>query len=99
MVDSETNSIMGLHAIAHGRVQGVNYRAYVLEKATQLKLTGFVHNLPSHEEVEIQAEGKKEDLEKLLTYIKRGSGFAKVDEVEVSWTKPNYKFQGFIIKY
>jgi acylphosphatase len=100
MFNSEAKSnILHLHAIAYGRVQGVNYRAFVLEKARHLVLTGFVRNLPSYEEVEIQAEGKKENLDKLLLYLNQGPSFAKVDKVEVSWTKPAYKFQDFIIKY
>jgi acylphosphatase len=100
MANSETNpNIIHLHAIAHGRVQGVNYRAFVLEKARQLELKGFVRNLPSYEQVEIEAEGKKENLEELLVFLNQGPSFAQVDKVSVVWTKPSHKFQGFMIKY
>jgi len=63
-IDNSENS--ALHAVAHGRVQGVNYRLFVLGIARQLELTGFVRNLPSLEDVEVIAKGKKENLEKMV---------------------------------
>jgi acylphosphatase len=98
MVNSETNSNMfSLHAIAHGQVQGVSYRAFIFEKARLLELTGFVRNLPSFEDVEIQAEGRKENLEKLLIYINQGPTTAMVDNVTVNWSGPVNKYTSFVI--
>ncbi len=96
---SEINNNAALQAIAHGLVQGVNYRAFVLEKAHQLDLTGFVRNLPTFEDVEIIAEGKKENLEKLIIYLRQGPRYARVDGVAVTWTEPGKEFKSFVIKY
>jgi acylphosphatase len=63
------NSDLSFRAIAHGRVQGVSYRAFVLKKARQPRLNGIVYNLSTGEDVEVIAEGKKEDSESLLVYL------------------------------
>ena len=36
-----------LHAVIHGQVQGVSFRAFVVERANELGLTGEVRNLPN----------------------------------------------------
>jgi acylphosphatase len=56
---------MSLYSNIHGHVQGVFFRAYVVEKANNLGLTGYVRNLPTGQDVEVKAEGKKEQPEKL----------------------------------
>ena len=50
---------VALHAIVHGHVQGVFFRAFVAKKAAELALTGYVRNLPSEIDVEVQPKGRK----------------------------------------
>jgi acylphosphatase len=95
MIDSD----LSFRAIAHGRVQGVSYRAFVLEKARQLGLHGIVHNLSTGEDVEIIAEGKKEDLESLLVYLKQGPRLAILEELTITWIQEGHKYLDFDIKY
>jgi acylphosphatase len=98
MVDLiEFGNFLSLKVVAHGLVQGVSFRAFVLEKARQLELKGIVRNLPSGEDVEIKAEGKKENLEKLLVYLKQGPRLAKIDNLTVAWTKPGNEYTDFKI--
>lgn len=97
--ESETYNILSLKAVVHGQVQGVYFRAFVLEKARQLGLKGIVRNLSTGEDVEVEAEGKKEDLEKLESYLKQGPEAAKIDNLTVQWTKPCYKYPDFRILY
>ena len=46
------------HIVFYGRVQGVGFRYYAVNKANQLGLTGWVKNLPDGTvEMEVQGEG------------------------------------------
>jgi acylphosphatase len=84
-------------AIIHGRVQGVFFRAFVFEKAHELGLTGCVSNLPSGMDVEVQVEGDRDKLEKLIELIKIGPPLARVDHVALSWSNYSGRFQQFMI--
>jgi len=88
-----------LQAHIQGRVQGVYFRAYVQEKATQLGLTGYVRNLSTGKDVEVQAEGEKKDLERLIEYLKIGPPAASVEKVEVKWSPYSGNFNSFEIRY
>jgi acylphosphatase len=88
-----------LHAIVHGRVQGVYFRAFVENHANDLGLTGYVRNLPSGREVEVVAEGNQDRLEKLLSFLKEGPARAGVEEVAIQWSKQSGKYSGFKIEY
>ena len=99
MRQTDENSPLALRALAHGRVQGVNYRAFVLAKASQLKLTGFVHNLADGQSVEVIAEGPKANLGKLISYLNQGPAMAAVERVDITWTEPGGQYGDFCIKY
>lgn len=73
-----------VHVYISGRVQGVFFRDFTQSEAICFGLTGWVKNLPDGR-VEVLAEGEKEDLEKLLTRLKRGPPGARVNNVEVIW--------------
>jgi acylphosphatase len=88
-----------LHIVVSGHVQGVFFRAFVAEKATQLGLKGFVRNLPNGIEVEVQAEGDKEQLIKLLDKLKTGPPGAEVEKIVSNWGKFGNKYSEFIILY
>lgn len=86
------------HVYISGRVQGVFFRDFTHSEAICLGLTGWVKNLPDGR-VEILAEGEKEDLEKLLTGLKRGPPGARVSNVEVIWEDYLGEFQEFRITW
>jgi acylphosphatase len=88
-----------LHAIVHGRVQGVYFRAFVQNHAAELGLRGYVRNLPNGREVEVMAEGEQANLEKLLSYLKEGPTRAGVEKVTSQWSEPNEKYSEFKIEY
>jgi acylphosphatase len=73
-----------LHAIIHGRVQGVSFRFYTQQQAEQLGITGWVRNLPDTT-VETTAVGPKAALEVLLKWLHRGPSGARVTRVDVDW--------------
>jgi acylphosphatase len=88
-----------LHAVVHGRVQGVYYRAFIEDVAIALGLTGCVRNLPSGNEVEVEAEGDEDKLRKLTERLKIGPPTAYVDKVDTEWTTPTGRFSSFRISY
>ncbi len=73
-----------LHAVVHGRVQGVFFRASTQKKAQALGLTGWVRNLPDGT-VEVLAAGPRSVLERLLEWLHQGPPLARVQRVEHDW--------------
>ncbi len=88
-----------IHAVVSGRVQGVYYRGFVRERASQLGLTGYVLNLPGGREVEVIAEGEKEILEKLVEKLKTGPPSARVENISTIWGEYSGDYTGFTIRY
>ena len=89
-------AISAFHAVAHGHVQGVFYRAFTAKTATSLGLTGYVRNLPDNS-VEITAEGNQEQLIKLVEQLKQGPPSAIVDNLTVTWSDYTGKYKDFSV--
>ena len=87
-----------MRIIVKGKVQGVFFRATTTEKATQLGLKGWVKNLPDGN-VEVMAEGEKENLNKLAEWCKIGTDRSVVDSVEIEELPYENRFTDFQIKY
>ena len=85
-----------LHAMIYGRVQGVFFRGFVFEKARILELTGSVRNLPAGQ-VEVKAEGTRENLAKLIGYLKTGPPSAIVTDLKIQWSSFSGKYPHFTI--
>src|SRR4051812_50067418 len=78
---ADKNETTRKHWFITGKVQGVSFRAFTYESATDLKLKGWVRNL-SNGQVEIVAEGPTPAVDKLLEQVKKGPKFARVDAVK-----------------
>ena len=70
--------------VVRGRVQGVGFRYFVLDLAIGLGLVGWVANDPDGS-VRCVAEGRRADLETLLTALSVGPLGGRVDDVEATW--------------
>lgn len=89
--------MLQLHIFVLGRVQGVFFRNFVKEKADELGIKGWVRNL-SDGRVEIVAQSlDQKKLSKLIELCRKGSTFAKVDEVEISYEAIKDRFFDFKI--
>jgi acylphosphatase len=88
-----------LSAKVYGRVQGVFFRYFVQNIAKNLGLTGYARNLPSGDAVEVQAEGNKQQLERLIEQLKIGPPGAWVKRVEIDWSDYSGEFTDFGIKH
>jgi len=90
--------LSSLQATVYGRVQGVFFRAFVTNWARKLSLAGYVCNLPDGA-VEVWAEGERQQLEKLVDYLKVGPPAAKIDKVVTNWSEYTGNYSGFGARY
>jgi acylphosphatase len=91
--------VLRLSATVYGRVQGVYFRYFVRTLARQLGLRGYVRNLASGNAVEVQAEGDKFQLDRLLEQLKMGPPRAWVKRVDIDWSDYSGRFTDFRIRY
>ncbi|ABL99535.1 MULTISPECIES: acylphosphatase [Shewanella] len=66
-----------------GKVQGVCFRRFALERARELGVTGYVTNMDDGS-VQILAQGSAPLVEKLIDWCWEGSPAASVNAVEVN---------------
>lgn len=86
-----------VHVMVQGVVQGVFFRAHTRKVAQSLALTGWVRNLADGR-VEIVAEGPQTNVEDFVGWCHKGPSFARVDHVDVDWSKPTDEYDTFEIK-
>lgn len=98
MRESGTNDVQELHASVRGRVQGVGFRYFVVEKALGLGLRGYVRNERGGD-VEVLAQGPRSALERLLALLWQGPPAAQVSEVITAWRQPTEHFSGFHVRW
>jgi acylphosphatase len=85
-----------VHIFVSGKVQGVYYRQNTLQKAQELDICGWVRNL-SDGRVESVMEGSKVNIDKMLTWCKKGPVDAKVEEVKIIDEEYKKEFSSFDI--
>ena len=83
-----------LHASVYGLVQGVSFRGFVVQTATALGVKGTVKNC-NDGSVEVFAEGSRNNLEMLLSALKKGPRSASVNHVDADWSTETGEFRSF----
>jgi len=86
-----------VHVLVKGRVQGVFYRQSCKAKARILDIVGFAKNLPDGT-VETVFEGEEEKVEEMIAFAKKGTPFAKVEDVTVKEEEFKNEFNSFEIR-
>ena len=71
-----------LKIIVSGRVQGVGYRWFARENAQDLKLTGYVKNLPDGD-VEVVVQGGEEKALEFTNILRQGPSFSNVIDLKI----------------
>ena len=97
MTETDLNDLARIHIWVSGRVQGVGFRAFVLQAGTLFGLTGWVHNL-GYDQVETVAEGSRQVLLRFVEAVKTGPRPSRVDEAKVEWETPTGEFTRFDVK-
>lgn len=89
--------IVRVHAVVHGKVQGVGFRAFTEYHATQKGLEGWVRNRQDGT-VEVEAEGSKPMLKAFLQLLEQGPHLSRVSQIIVDWKDANRHTQGFTVR-
>ena len=90
---------VALRAVVRGVVQDVSFRYFVVQKARDLGLTGYVGNLPDGHSVEVVAEGSREGLEALVRHLHQGPPEARVKQVDTWWSEASEAYERFNIAF
>lgn len=93
-----------MHAVVRGRVQGVGFRDATWREGHRLGLLGWVRNRLDGT-VEVLAEGPKNALVQLETFLRVGPRMANVTGADIFWEErpagadaPIYDLEAFIIR-
>jgi len=89
---------MKARIVLQGLVQGVGYRFFVVDRARQHNITGYVQNLPNGS-VEVVAEGAKGLLNDFIRELRIGPVSAHVTGIDVQWKEEEYGFTDFDIRF
>lgn len=81
-----------------GHVQGVGFRYFVLKKASQFEVTGFVKNLYPNG-VEVVAEGEKAEVERFFQEIRVGPVSASIRDIVEEWFPYSGNYETFQVEY
>lgn len=82
---------------AHGRVQGVFFRASARDEARRLHLTGWVRNT-GEGTVEAEAQGDADAVERFVEFCRRGPGQAWVETLTVDEIDVVDGDEGFVVR-
>lgn len=91
-----SNNVKRVRIIVEGKVQGVFFRQKTKEEAASLNLVGWVKNSDDGK-VLIEAQGIKECLDALISWVKIGPSRAVVKEIKVEWLTPRDDLSNFEI--
>ncbi len=83
-----------VHLVIQGRVQGVGFRYFVARCAETLGVAGWVRNR-SDGAVELEAEGPRPTLERLVEAARRGPTGARVAALDEEWSERPPRHRGF----
>lgn len=98
MADPAQGDLTRVHVWVSGRVQGVGFRAFVMQAGALYGLTGWVRNL-ADDQVEAVAEGRREGIERFVEAVKRGPRPARVEDSRVDWESPQGDMDGFRVRF
>jgi acylphosphatase len=86
-----------IYLIVSGRVQGVGFRYFALQKARELNVSGWVRNTPD-DKVEIEAESDPQNLETFIDWMKIGPARAIIRSFSVTEIYPPRHFSDFNVR-
>ena len=94
---AEYTGIVRYFGRATGRVQGVGFRMFVQQHASELGLTGWIRNMEDGS-VEMEIQGDPEKVDKLSVLIREGNYFIKVKELKFEPIEPVSDETRFVVR-
>ncbi len=85
------------HVSLTGRVQGVFFRAWMREQASEFEITGWVRNCPDGR-VDAHIEGEEDAVQQLIDRLHQGPQSAKVEDVHL-WDVELCDFDAFEVRH
>ena len=83
--------------VVRGEVQGVGYRYWLIEAAHAIDVAGWVRNRRDGS-VEGFAQGNAPEVERMLSFARRGPPAARVTDVEVDPVDPDPSLDDFALR-
>ena len=90
-------TLVARHVSVTGRVQGVFFRGWTQDQASELGVTGWVRNCPDGR-VDMHIEGEEDAVRQLLDRLNRGPPAARVEDVHV-WDVDTFDFENFEVRH
>lgn len=84
--------------IVTGRVQGVGFRHYTMQKANELGIFGWVKNMPD-DSILIVAQGDEPVINTFIDFLYIGPTRSRVIQVSKSEMISSTNFHNFSVKY
>ena len=97
MTNGSADGLVRLEATVRGRVQGVGFRYYVLRRAVQRGLTGWVAN-EADGSVRCVIEGPDAAVSEIEEIPRRGPAGAVVDDISAVRMPATGAFTGFSVR-
>lgn len=85
-----------IKAIVSGVVQGVNYRYFCYQNATEMNIKGYAKNLYNGD-VEVIAKGEDGLINDFIKFLKIGPRASKVSSVQVEELDPCEEYSDFSV--
>lgn len=89
--------VRSMQCVVSGKVQGVFFRAWVQDQASNLKLAGWVRNLDDGR-VEALMQGDEDVISDMRSRLMQGSPLSRVDDVACKWIEYDKEYGAFSIR-
>ncbi len=86
------------HMVISGLVQGVGYRWFVMRKAQEYNLTGYVSNLYNGD-VEVEVEGHRPMILDFARELEVGPRSGHVTDMKIDWGQYRGEYKNFDVKF
>ena len=98
MMEAGEKQLVTWEVVAHGRVQGVAYRAFTQAMAARLGVTGWVRNERDGTVRAVLQHPDRQVLSDLLSTMRRGTPAAVVGDLDVTPLTDSERYELFIIR-
>jgi len=93
---NKDNELKEVEIEVFGRVQGVNFRSNLKKQADLMSLKGYVMNRQDGSVI-VVLQGSEKKIKNFISWVKKGPGFSRVDNVVCTWKEQKVRYSAFDI--